>query len=266
MSADGDAEAATGTADKAASAEHLPDQDTHTSTPIDGSSAADVPGTNQQESLPRSASRVPRPNSAQVACLIEGYDDDFLDDQDGAAELYPEPEVCRLNKSSSVYVVTVAAPPNTCMQEIEPLKDSEEVISGQEPDKAVGPSAAELEKRLAIAQEQQDTLLAANERLQRSIRSVLDLRRRGAAEDDSKLGTAEARYQSLAASLEEQKSKLTSSAAKYDRTVEDLREELHERLTRTTQVQNVRLSYSGQHVQACTVASAYTKTSCLQSL
>lgn len=114
----------------------------------------------------------------------------------------------------------------------------------REPEKPAGPSAQELKKRLGILQTDQESLLATNERLQRAIRSVLDLRRRGAAEDDSKLGTAEARYKSLSASLEEQKSKLASSAAKYDRTVEELREELHERLTRTTQIQNVRLCLS----------------------
>lgn len=127
--------------------------------------------------------------------------------------------------------------------------EAEERPAGHTVDTPSGPSAQELKRRLAIAQADQDSLLSTNERLQRSIRSVLDLRRKGAGEDDSKLGTAEARYKSLAASLEEQKSKLTSSAAKYDRTVEDLREELHDRLTRTTQIQNVRLDRCGRTCQ-----------------
>eukprot|EP00892_Ulva_mutabilis_P012321 jgi/Ulvmu1/9461/UM052_0029.1 len=180
----------------------------------DPDSTAEAPGVEQNEPLPRTASRFARPDSAQIAKLIEGYDDDFLDDQDGAAELLPE------------------------MQADEPAQDADEAQVEHEPAMPARQSVQELRKRLEIAQAEQDTFLSTNERLQRSIRSVLDLRRKGAAEDDSKLGTAEARYKSLAASLEEQKAKLTSSAAKYDRTVEELREELHERLTRTTQIQN----------------------------
>lgn len=55
-----------------------------------------VPDTDEEEALPRTASRVARPDSAQIAQLIEGYDDDFLDEEAGPAELYPEPEVFSL--------------------------------------------------------------------------------------------------------------------------------------------------------------------------
>lgn len=68
----------------------------------DESNGSAVPEADQQEDLPRTASRVARPDSAQVARLIEGYDDDFLDEQDGP-ELYPEPEVCSLKHNVFPY-------------------------------------------------------------------------------------------------------------------------------------------------------------------
>lgn len=102
-------------------------------------------------------------------------------------------------------------------------------------------SNAHWQAKLAQARADQEELLGGNERLQRQIRSVLDLRRKGPAEDENMLGTAEARYASLCSSLEGQKTKLANIASKFDRTVEELRQELQERLTKTTQVQNVRL-------------------------
>jgi hypothetical protein len=92
---------------------------------------------------------------------------------------------------------------------------------------------------LTQARAVQEELLGNNERLQRQIRSVLDLRRKGPAEDENVLGTAEARYASLCQSLEEQRNKLANIAAKFDRTVDELRQELQDRLTKATQVQNV---------------------------
>lgn len=100
-------------------------------------------------------------------------------------------------------------------------------------------STAHWQAKLAQAKADQDELLGGNERLQRQIRSVLDMRRKGPAEDDNMLGTAEARYSGLCSSLEEQKRRLANIVAKFDRIVEELRLELQERLTKTTQVQNV---------------------------
>jgi hypothetical protein len=101
-----------------------------------------------------------------------------------------------------------------------------------------GPDAQLLAK-IAAATAEQEELLGNNEKLQRHIRSVLDLRRKGNQEEENMLGTAEARYASLCASLDEQKTHLANIASKYDRTVEELRQELQDRLTKATQVQNV---------------------------
>lgn len=72
---------------------------------------ADGASAQQEEALPRSASRVPRPNSAQVAHLIEGYDDDFLEEQDEAAvQLDPEPEVnCKAAPATSEHAHVAAS-------------------------------------------------------------------------------------------------------------------------------------------------------------
>lgn len=118
-------------------------------------------------------------------------------------------------------------------------------------------SNAHWQTKLAQAKAEQEELLGGNARLQRQIRSVLDLRRKGPAEDENMLGTAEARYASLCSSLEGQKTKLANIASKFDRTVEELRQELQERLTKTTQVQNVCF-----HLLQCSLWRSLVSASC----
>lgn len=67
----------------------------------DPDATAEAFDTEHEEPIPRTASRVARPDSAQIAKLIEGYDDDFMDDQEGAAELFQDMEVGFQKRSSA---------------------------------------------------------------------------------------------------------------------------------------------------------------------
>jgi hypothetical protein len=83
-------------------------------------------------------------------------------------------------------------------------------------------------------------LVATNERLQRHIRSILDLKQKGAGVVDNSLGTAQARYTSLQQRLLEHHAMLTATEQHYERSVDSLRETLQTRLANTTSIQNVR--------------------------
>jgi hypothetical protein len=83
-------------------------------------------------------------------------------------------------------------------------------------------------------------LLATNERLQRHIRSILDLKQKGSGVVDNSLGTAQARYTSLQQRLLEHHAMLTATEQHYERSVDSLRETLQTRLANTTSIQNVR--------------------------
>ena len=105
---------------------------------------------------------------------------------------------------------------------------------------ALLPTPTDATRRLAAAEADQAALLATNERLQRHIRGVLDLRHKGGGGGENQLGTAEARYSALRARLVEHRAMLEATSRHYDRTIDEMRETLQTRLNRTTSIQNVR--------------------------
>jgi small-conductance mechanosensitive channel len=104
----------------------------------------------------------------------------------------------------------------------------------------LGPDDSSASSRLQAAQDDQAALLATNERLQRYIRSVLDLRQKGAGAGDNSLGTAQARYTSLRQRLLEHRAMLNATEQHYERLTDSLREQLQTRLAKATSIQNVR--------------------------
>lgn len=105
---------------------------------------------------------------------------------------------------------------------------------------ALLPTPTDATRRLAAAEADRAALLATNERLQRHIRGVLDLRHKANGGGENQLGTAEARYAALRQRLVEHRAMLEATSRHYDRTIDDLRETLQTRLNRTTAIQNVR--------------------------
>ena len=93
---------------------------------------------------------------------------------------------------------------------------------------------------IAAATAEQTALLALNDRLQRHIRSVLDLRTKANAAENDQLGTADARYASLRARLQEHRAMLAATDKRFDVAVDELRDALQTRLGKATSVQNVR--------------------------
>jgi hypothetical protein len=137
-------------------------------------------------------------------------------------------------------------------------QDTSTEVRGIPPGAELNPSSPPLAGLLADTTKEQAQLLALNERLQRYIRSVLDLRHKGTGGDDNQLGTADARYASLRQRLIEHRAMLAATDKHYDTAIDELRSVLQGRLTKTTSIQQVREPALVSLIVLCLTRESYT--------